>query len=147
MFLLQSPILSFKAKKNDLPQKLEYTEVEQQCNEVLKKLDSLERNIRVQKQNLRDYYSSQDRYDYRELLKERRRVAGQLRRIAKNAGVDEYELEFCVRMKREYNYYAPKIVRAKSKPELNQVLDLINSSSLYVKTKELLAQLIGKKKF
>ena len=71
MFLSQSPILSFKAKKNDLPQKLEYTEVEQQCNEVLKKLDSLERNIRVQKQNLRDYYSSQDRYDYRELLKER----------------------------------------------------------------------------
>lgn len=139
------PIDTFELNKNNetlLPQKLEFTETEATYKEELSKLRTLESNIAVQKQNLRDFYSAQDRSDYRELLKERQKGIAKLKRIAKSAGIDEKELEFNVYIKKEYNRIAPKLFRAKSKQEISQLQDFINSKSLFAQTRRLLNQLI-----
>lgn len=68
---IQNKNLIFCAKKKqpDFPAKIPLTETEQKFDAVLNNLHSLDSDIYVQKQNLRDLYSAQDRYDYKELLK------------------------------------------------------------------------------
>lgn len=66
----------------ELPPKIEFTKIEQEYIPVLKELYTLNSNIYTQKQNLRNYYSSADRCDYRELLKQRRNLIKKLERIA-----------------------------------------------------------------
>lgn len=140
---------AFYANKEqlDFPAKIPLTETEQKFDVVLKDLHRLESDIYVQKQNLRDMYSAQDRYDYKELLKKRRTIIAKLKRMAKKEAKEYYEIEFDIEGKKQYNRFAPKIMRAQSKEELQQVVDLISSYSLFAKTKEMLKQIILKKKF
>lgn len=142
-----SDVVEISAKKeNLLPRKFEFTEFEEKCNELLVKRDRMNMNIRTQKQNLRYFYTAQDNYDYHELLKQRQNLMGQLRRLAKNAGVNSTDLELGIYAKREYNRYAPKIYRAATHEELNQLQNLITSLNLFSQAEELLKRLIAQRR-
>lgn len=147
---LQTPVsdvVEISAKKeNLLPRKFEFTEFEEKCNELLVKRDRMNMNIRTQKQNLRYFYTAQDNYDYHEMLKQRQNLMGQLRRLAKNAGVNSTDLELGIYAKREYNRYAPKIYRAATHEELNQLQNLITSLNLFSQAEELLKRLIAQRR-
>ena len=147
---LQTPVsdtVEISAKKEDLlPRKFEFTEFEEKGNELLVKRDRMNMNIRTQKQNLRYFYTAQDNYDYHEMLKQRQNLMGQLRRLAKNAGVNSTDLELGIYAKREYNRYAPKIYNARTKEDLVQVYDLISSVGLYERVRELLTKLIEQRR-
>ena len=135
--LLHEPlfdVVEISAKKeNLLPRKFEFTEFEEKCNELLVKRDRMNMNIRTQKQNLRYFYTAQDNYDYHELLKQRQNLMGQLRRLAENAGVNSTDL-------------APKIYRAATHEELNQLQNLITSLNLFSQAEELLTKLIEQRR-
>lgn len=131
----------------ELPPKIEFTKIEQEYIPVLKELYTLNSNIYTQKQNLHNYYSSTDRCDYRELLKRRRNLVAKLKRIAKKADKDYFTMEHEIREKREYNRFVPKILRAKTPKELQQVIELISSYNLAGRVQDILEYLIQKKKF
>ena len=122
--------------------KIPLTETEEHFYASLKDLYTLDSNIATQKQNLRYYYSTQDKFEYNELLKERRKLAAKIKREAKNAGTTCAILEQNIGVKKEYNRYAPKVLRAKTLEDLKPILELINSYKLYGKTRELLLNLI-----
>lgn len=145
----QTPVFGAKkSKKEEIgPEKLNFTEVEEEFNESLVKLYKLESDIRVQKQNLKLYYSVQDNYDYHELLKQRQLVLAKLKRIAKKYDTDYLDLQRNVLVKKEYNRFAPKIIRAGSVKELAELKELISTSFLYKAAENLLMNLIDKKKF
>lgn len=133
-------------KKVDYPQKYVFTEFEKDFNELLQQLYTLESNIKVQKQNLKYYYSAQDRYDYRRLLQEKQNLLGRLKRIAKSVDMNFDTLQYNLTLKKEYNRYAPKIFRAKSKEELVQLKELISAANIYQKARDILINLIEQKK-
>ena len=133
-------------KKVDYPQKYVFTEFEKDFNELLQQLYTLESNIKVQKQNLKYYYSAQDRYDYRRLLQEKQNLLGRLKRIAKSVDMNFDTLQYNLTLKKEYNRYAPKIFRAKSKEELVQLKELISRANIYQKARDILINLIEQKK-
>lgn len=147
-FKYQTPAFSAKRTKTEEigPKKLEFTKPEKELNEFLVKLYRLESDIRVQKENLRHFYSYQDKYDYQELLKERQQLIAKLKRIGKKYNKDYLDMEHDVMVKKEYNRFAPKIIKANSIKELAELSELISSSMLFTATKNLLIQLIGKKK-
>ncbi len=132
----RKPIVSFgeksKPPKNEtnLPTKLTLTETEEHFYTDLKKLYTLNSNIKTQRQNLKDYYSPQDRFDYTDLLKKRRSIIAKLKREAKKAGTTYENIEYNILLKKEYNRYAPKIVRAKTLKELKSVLELISECAV-----------------
>ena len=107
----------------------------------------LESDIRVQKQNLKLYYSVQDKYDYHKLLKQRQQLSAKLNRIANKSNTDYLDLLRGVLVKKEYNRFAPKIIRAASLKELAELKVMISSSFLYQAAENLLLQLMEKKKF
>ena len=148
--LLHEPlfdVVEISAKQEEmLPKKLEFTELEEKYNEILVKRDRANMNIRTEKQNLNYFYSAKDNYDYHELLKQRQNLMGQLRRLAKNAGVNSTDLELGIYAKREYNRYAPKIYRAATHEELNQLQNLITSLNLFSQAEELLKRLIAQRR-
>ena len=110
----QTPVFGAKkSKKEEIgPKKLNFTQSEEEFNEFLVKLRRLESDIRVQKQNLKLFYSVQDNYDYHELLKQKQLVLAKLKRIAKKYDTDYLDLQRNVLVKKEYNRFAPKIIRA-----------------------------------
>lgn len=128
-----------------LPKKLELTEFEAKYNDVMVQVKRLDSNIYVQKNNLKDYYSAQDKYDYQELLKQRQNLRARLRNMAKKSNNNQFDLEYNITVKKEYNRFAPKIYKAGTKPELRVIEKLINEYALYPKTKELLLTLIGQR--
>jgi len=142
-------IASFNAKgEGKPPEKIVLTKLEEQYNEVLLKLQRLERDIKIQKQNLRDFYSTQDKYDYQELLKESRRLKAQLRRIFQKTGAkDQIEFEIDILQKKQYNLYAAKILKAKSPEELKKILSSIRPNSLFIEVAKLLDKLFSTKVF
>ncbi|MGN0030707.1 MAG: hypothetical protein ACI37Q_01985 [Candidatus Gastranaerophilaceae bacterium] len=129
-----------------MPKKLELTEDEAIYDETWVKLKRLNLNILTQKEILRNFYSAQDKDDYKELLKERQRVLAKLRRIAKNCEFSEELLRFDISIKKEYNRYAPKVLNSTTLERLNEVEALINSINLYPRTLELLNMLINQQK-
>lgn len=129
-----------------MPQKLEFSEVEEQFKDLIHERKCTEYNIIIQKQNLRMYYSAQDKYDYKELLKNKRGIVAQIQKLAKKIGINELDVEYAISVKKEYNKYAPKIFRAKSLEELNNVEKLISSDEPSLNAQKLLAQLIEQKK-
>lgn len=137
-----------KTPKNEniLPTKFVLTETEEHFGETLQKLYRLERDIKTQKQNLRDFYSAQDKFEYRDLLKERRSIIAKLKREARKAGMKYTDLEYDVNFKKEYNRYAAKVLRAKTLEDLKPIFDLINSCEIYQQTKDLLINLIKQMK-
>lgn len=141
--------MTFCAKKTqpEFQAKIPLTEVEQRFDKVLLELHRVESNITTQKQNLRDMYSAKDRSDYKELLKTKRGLTAQLKRIAKKESKQDYEIEFEIAAKKQYNRFAPKIIRAQTKEELKQAVDLIMSYSLFQKVKVMLEQIISQKVF
>ena len=144
---LSSDVVELMPKlPNSLPQKFELTEAEKSYNEVLKQLHTLNMNIHAQKSNLHDFYSAQDRMDYRELLKERRKVQTKLKQIANKSGLPQDVLEMNVAVKKEYNRYAPKIARANSMEELHDVENLLSGVNLFVRSEELLFGLISQQR-
>lgn len=150
---LQTKAPAFKARQKTetfpqyLPQKMFLTETEAKFDEVLLKLHRVECDIRTQKQNLRDMYSATDRFDYRELLKERQGLLARLRRMAKKESKEYYEIESDIAAKKQYNRFAPKLFRAKTSEEIKQVLELIDSYPIYKTIKDMLMQIIQEKKF
>ena len=143
----QTPVFGAKkSKKEEIgPKKLNFTQSEEEFNEFL--VRRLESDIRVQKQNLKLFYSAQDSYDYHELLKQRQLVLAKLKRIAKKYDTDYLDLQRNVLVKKEYNRFAPKIIRAASLKELAELKEWIASSFLYKASEDLLMQLMEKKKF
>lgn len=64
-----------------------------------------------------------------------------LKHLAKKENVDAYSVEYDIKVKKEYNRYAPKICRSKTKEELKQVEERIATASLRVVTEDLLKKL------
>ena len=93
------------------------------------------------------YYSVQDKYDYHKLLKQRQQLSAKLNRIANKSNTDYLNLLRGVLVKKEYNRFAPKIIRAASLKELAELKVMISSSFLYQAAENLLLQLMEKKKF
>ena len=145
----QTPVFGAKKSKTEEigPKQLNFTQSEEEFNEFLVKLRRLESDIRVQKQNLKLFYSVQDNYDYHELLKQKQLVLAKLKRIAKKYDTDYLDLQRNVLVKKEYNRFAPKIIRAGSVKELAELKVMISSSFLYQAAENLLLQLMEKKKF
>lgn len=102
----------------------------------------VESNIRTQKTNLWDYYSSSDKADYKELLKENNKLKNKMRRIAKKYNTDDTQLRIEIDSKNTYNIYAPKIYRTKSRIELNELKEMLDKRLFGGKAKELLFKLI-----
>ena len=66
-----------------------------------------------------------------------------MRHIAKKYNTNYVQLELEIDSKNTYNIYAPKIYRAKSKIELNELKEMLDKRLFGGKTKELLFKLIG----
>ena len=58
------------------------------------------------------------KYDYQKLLKQRQQLSAKLNRIANKSNTDYLDLLRGVLVKKEYNRFAPKIIRAASLKEL-----------------------------
>lgn len=80
-------------------------------------------------------------------MKQRQLVLAKLKRIAKKYDTDYLDLQRNVLVKKEYNRFAPKIIRAGSVKELAELKELISTSFLYKAAENLLMNLIDKKKF
>lgn len=128
-----------------LPKKMELTETEKSFNEVLIKYYKLEANAKTQRNNLYDYYSAQDKYDYQELLKEKRRVKSKLDKMAKQFGTTTFDLSYDILDKKDYNWFAPKIFRSKTVQELMQWQTELDNTILHLKVRKLLNKLIEQK--
>lgn len=111
--------------KETLPQKIELTEMETQYNEVNTEYLRASHDAYVQKQNLKSYYSAQDKFDYQEAMKKKNQLNSKLNRMSKKAGIDRFELESTIEAKKQYNRYAPKLFRAETKSALKEVEKLI----------------------
>lgn len=126
---------------NNSPLKLELTELEEKFYELFKKIYGLNFNIKTQKENLKYYYSTENKAAYQSLLRERQKMYNKLKHLAKKENVDAYSVEYDIKVKKEYNRYAPKICRSKTKEELKQVEQRIATASLRVVTEDLLKKL------
>lgn len=102
-----------------------------------------EANLKTQKSNLRDYYLSSDKADYKELRKENTKLKNKMHYIAKKYDADELILAGEVRTKNIYNWYAPKIYRAKKKVELLELKKYLSNAIIETKAKDMLLKLIG----
>lgn len=145
---LHTIVPAFKAENNSeaLPQKLLLTETEAKFDKILLEFHRVESDLKTQRQNLIDMYSAQDRFDYRELQKERQRLLAKLKRIAKKESKEYYTIESDIAVKKQYNRFAPKAFRAKTRNEIKQVLELIESYPVYKTVKDMLMQIIKSKK-
>lgn len=130
-----------KLPKDVLPEKLELTSEEVQFNEYMMENRRLERDIYVQKNNLHDYYSKSDKADYKELLKKNNSVKAKMRRFTKKLGVNHYKFESYIDAKKEYNRYAPKIYRSKTKADVDKVLALWGEQLRYKVTDVMIKKL------
>ncbi len=134
-------------KQPDFPTKIQLTEVEQKFYEILMELHRVESDIKTQKQNLWNMYSAQDRGDYKELLKLRQSLLAKLRRIAKKESKDYWDFVRDINVKKEYNRFAPKLLKAKTEEELRKAIEIISTYNLFRKAEEMLEQIILSKKF
>lgn len=132
-----------KYPKDIPPRKLEFTEAEAEFMPVWQKHNITEANLKTQKSNLRDYYLSSDKADYKELRKENTKLKNKMHYIAKKYDVDELMLAGEIRTKNVYNWYAPKIYRAKKKVELLELKKYLSNTIIETKAKDMLLKLIG----
>lgn len=132
-----------KYPKDIPPRKLEFTEAEAEFMPVWQKHNITEANLKTQKSNLRDYYLSSDKADYKELRKENTKLKNKMHYIAKKYDADELMLAGEIRAKNTYNWYAPKIYRAKKKVELLELKKYLSNAIIETKTKDMLLKLIG----
>ena len=129
-----------------LPNKFELTEAEEKYNAVWVKLKLLNLNILTQKSMLKDYYSTQDRLDYKALLRQRQTLLRQLKKIASDVGIPKIILEIVITAKKEYNRYAPKIIRAKTIEDIETAKKVIQSTELSKGAHKLLDMLFKQQK-
>lgn len=129
-----------------LPNKFELTEAEEKYNAVWVKLKLLNLNILTQKSMLKDYYSTQDRLDYKALLRQRQTLLRQLKKIASDVGIPKIILEIVITAKKEYNRYAPKIIRAKTIEDIETAKKAIQSTELSKGAHKLLDMLFKQQK-
>ena len=130
-----------------LPERFEFGQMELLAKELMSKILRLELNARSCKQDLKHFYTSQNRDEYRELLKEKQKANSQFARLAKKMGLDKDDLSKYIDEKKEYNYFAPKIHRATSLEELNKLqVRIEKEETLYINIKELLIELIEYRK-
>ena len=142
-----TPTFGNTSKKNTNDSiKFKFSETEEVFNENMTKLYRLERDIRVQKQNLKTFYSAQDKYDYQELLKQKRQVVSKMNRIAKKAGKDVNDFEIHILIKKQINKYIPKILNAKNKEELMQLKELVSTTAFFQLARDVLCRIIERKK-
>ena len=147
MIKVYNPQIRFCAKqdtsKNSFPIKRELTETEKEFDNVLSKYNRVCLNIKSQKDLLKSYYSPLDKYDYQLLLKEKSSLSRQLKRIAKKAGTDHITMEMDIIEKKEYNRYAPKIFRAKTISQLEEIQKLICEPGIFIDVKTFLLKIIS----
>ena len=129
-----------------LPERFEFGELELIAKDLLSKISRLELNARSCRQDLKHYYTAQNKEEYRELLKEKQNANSQFSKLAKKMGIDKYELSSYIKEKKDYNYYAPKIYRATSVDELENIRTRIEDQKVYSFVKELLFELIEYRK-
>ena len=129
-----------------LPNKFELTEAEEKYNAVWVKLKLLNLNILTQKSMLKYYYSTQDRLDYKSLLRQRQTLLRQLKKIASDVGIPKIILEIVITAKKEYNRYAPKIIRAKTIEDIETAKKVIQSTELSKDAHKLLDMLFKQQK-
>lgn len=129
-----------------LPERFEFGELELVAKDLLAKILRLELNAKTFKQDLRYYYTSQNREEYRELMKEKQKANSQFLRLAKKMGLNVHDLESYITEKKEYNFYAPKIHRAKTVEELENLKLRIEEKKVHDSIKELLYELIEYRK-
>lgn len=142
-----TPTFGNTSKKNTNDSiKFKFSETEEVFNENMTKLYRLERDIRVQKQNLKTFYSAQDKYDYQELLKQKRQVVSKMNRIAQKAGKDVNDFEIHILIKKQINKYIPKILNAKNKEELMQLKELVSTTAFFQLARDVLCRIIERKK-
>lgn len=125
-----------------LPERFEFGGLELVAKELKAKITRLELNARTFRQDLKHYYTSQNKEEYRELLKEKQKANSQFARLAKKMGLDKDDLSKYIDEKKEYNYFAPKIKRAISVEELDQIRTRIEEHHVYDSIKQLLFELI-----
>ena len=133
--------LSYKFE-GKVPDKIELSETEKAFNELVIERRRLDLNIETQKNMLKQYYSVEDKCDYRELLKKRRNLVARLKKMAAGLGVDMYEFEYDISAKKDYNFFAPKILRTKTVNELKEIITTLKSENLFIKTRVMLNMLI-----
>ena len=140
---LTSDVVELSSKKKaKAPERIELTENEKAFEPIWMRLHTVEMNIRTQKEALRHYYSANDKYEYQELLKERRNLTNQLRRMAKKEGRDYLEIGYDIDAKKSYNRYAKKVLKTSTQQELNEVREKLAETTLFAKTRALLTQLV-----
>ena len=130
-------------KTKVLPVKFGFTEVEELFKPIYVKYRVASLNAISQKENMKLYYTTQCKADYHDIMKEKRSLFAKLKRIAKKAGMDEYDMMFTIDLKNEYNRNSSKICKAKTKEDFRNMEELISSSHFYMKTKELLSRLLN----
>ena len=140
---LASDVVELSSKeKSKAPIKLELTENEKVFEPIWMRLRTVEMNIKTQKEALKYYYSTSDKYDYQELLKEKQKLTSQLKRMAKKEGRDYLEIGFDIDAKKSYNLYAKKVLKTGTKEELTKIKEELNERTIFSKARILLTQLI-----
>lgn len=125
-----------------VPDKIELSETEKAFNELVIERRRLDLNIETQKNMLKQYYSVEDKCDYRELLKKRRNLVARLKKMAAALGVDMHEFEYDISAKKDYNFLAPKILRTKTVNELKELITTLKLEDMFVNTRVMLSMLI-----
>ena len=129
-----------------LPERFEFGELEIVAKDLWTKIVRLELNARTFRDDLKYYYTSQNKDEYKELLKEKQKANAQFSNLAKKIGVDKYELAKSIKEKKEYNFFAPKIYRATTLEELNNLIIKIKEQNLYKTVQTMLFELIEYRK-
>ena len=143
----QVDTVELSTKRNsDRPSKLELTDIEKEFDTILIPYNLALQNIETQKKLLKQYYSPQDRYDYKELIKEKNRLLTKLKHLAKKHNVNCMDIEYNIYFKKNYNYYSQKIHKARTIQELNEIQARIFEKALSPDSKKILINLIEQRK-
>ena len=141
---LTSDVVEISNKSTVLEQ-IEFTELELKVKDLVLQIDKLEEEARVLKANLKAYYSAQDKYDYQELMQNKRNLQNKLSRFKKKHGFEGYKLESTIREKIQYNNYARRIYNTKTLDGLAKLKErILTSFKVYAKNKSKLLELIEK---
>lgn len=141
---LTSDVVEISNKSVTLEQ-IEFTELELKVKDLVLQIDKLEEEARILKANLKAFYSAQDKYDYQELMQNKRNLQNKLNRFKKKHGFEGYELECTIREKIQYNNYARRIHNTKTLDGLAKLKErILTSFKVYAKNKSKLLELIEK---
>lgn len=126
--------------------KQELTPIEEEFNVVLRKYNTALQNVISQKELLKSYYSAQDKFDYKLALKEKNSLTKQLKQIAERANSDYIKMEMDIASKKFYNRYIPKIYRAETSSQLDELQKIISKACIIKDLKTRLLESISERR-